>query len=522
MTAPIHFDESLTGPIPWQEVALHLHPDDNVLIARVKLSQGVTLTGFADSIPIQGFIPAGHKIACEALPTGAVVRRYGQVIGFATADIQPGDHVHVHNVGMGAVTHDYAFGADVQPVDFVPVAERLTFQGFRRADGRVGTRNLIAVIATVNCSAHVCHRIAEHFTPDVLADYPHVDGVVALAHTTGCASSTAGLDNQLLQRTLAGFIRHPNIAASLLVGLGCEVNQAQEMLAAEGLTVEEVPILTIQGEGGTQKTINAGIAQVKEMLPGVNAQQRVAVPASELTVALQCGGSDSWSGLTANPVVGQVADLIVAQGGTVVLSETPEIYGAEPILTRRAATPDVGEKLLGLVHWWEEYAAARGLVINNNPSAGNKVGGLTTIYEKSLGAVAKGGTTPLNAVYDYAERVTARGLTFMDGPGYDPVAITGQIAGGCTLVLFTTGRGSVFGSQVAPTLKIATNQALYAHMTDDMDFDAGQVLAGQTITAAGAALFEQLLAVAGGQPSKSEAQGIGAAEFVPWTPVGIL
>jgi altronate hydrolase len=411
--------------------------------------------------------------------------------------------------------------------------------GYRRADGRVGTRNYIAVISTVNCSAHACMEIARHFTPERLELFPNVDGVVAFTHHDGCTSRPELRGQVLLRRTLAGIARHPNVAACILVGLGCETTQVRDVLqsvAAGGAETcdlchpnQALPgcqawptSIVIQEVGGLGRAVEAGIAAVQDLLPVANAAERSPQPLSELVLALQCGGSDGWSGVTANPVVGLVADEVVRQGGTVVLAETPEIYGAEHLLVRRAVRPEIGEKLLAQVSWWEEHARQGGMLIDDNRSVGNQAGGLTTIYEKSLGAVIKAGSTPLVEVYDYAEPVTARGFTFMNTPGFDPVSVTGQVAGGCNLVLFTTGRGSVFGFKPAPSLKISTNSALYRRMPADMDLDAGRVLEGASLDRVAAELLDLVTRVASGQPSKSEAQGVGEAEFSPWSLGGIL
>ncbi len=505
------------GRVPLREVAVRLHPQDNVAIARTDLVDIVLTVEEATGtyeVVVPGPIPTGHKVALRPIAPGEPVRRYGQIIGLASRPIQPGDQVHTHNVGFQEIDRDPAFGADVQPVDYVPEAQRRTFLGYKRADGRVGTRNYIAVISTVNCSAHVAGEIAHHFTAERLAAFPHVDGVIALTHCLGCP-----IQYPLLQRTLAGMARHPNVGGYLLVGLGCETNQVAALMDRFGLTG---PGLVIQELGGIRRTVQAGIAAVEELLPMVNTARRTSQPLSELTLALQCGGSDAWSGVTANPVVGLVADEIVRQGGTVVLAETPEIDGAEHLLTRRAASPEVGQKLLDLVRWWREYAQRMGISVDDNRSVGNEAGGLTTIYEKSLGAVAKAGSTPLTAVYDYAEPVATRGFVFMNSPGYDPVSVTGQVASGCNLVLFTTGRGSVLGFKPAPCIKISSHPALYQRMADDLDLDAGQVLAGVEMHQVAAELLELVVAVASGQPSKSEAQGVGEAEFCPWNVEGML
>lgn len=520
------FDTPANGAAAFDSVAIRLHPTlDNVAIAKQPLQQGQLLKRTEGDLSLRQFVPDGHKFALGAIRHGDAVRRYGQIIGFATQDIAPGDHVHSHNLNVQDFARDYQFAVDAPAVDFVPENERRTFMGYKRRDGRVGTRNYIGVISTVNCSAHTVREIAHHFTDDILADYPNIDGVIALAHLAGCAVQIGGADYVLLQRTLAGMAQHVNVGAYIIVGLGCETNQIADLVANYSLNGSSdftPPSLTIQGEGGIRKTIQAGIEAIEELLPYANNVERTPQPISELMVALQCGGSDGWSGVTANPLVGAVSDEIVRQGGTVVLGETPEIYGAEHMLTRRAVSRDVGEKLIEKVRWWEEHSARMGIEIDNNPSPGNKLGGLTTIYEKSLGAVAKGGTTPLTGVYDYAEPVTARGFTFMDSPGYDSVAVTGQVAGGSNLVLFTTGRGSAFGFKPAPSIKIATNSSMYHHMEDDMDFNAGQILEGTSMEEAAAQLLDQVIAVASGAPSKSEAQGVGESEFNPWNLGGTL
>ncbi len=506
--------------MPLHEVAVRLHPADNVAIAKRDLQPGIIVALETGQVVLREFIPSGHKVALRGIAGGEPVRRYGQVIGFAGRAIRSGEHVHVHNVGIQELSREQACGVDARPVALVPASARRTFLGYRRADGRVGTRNTIAVISTVNCSAHVTREIACHFTPERLAAFPNVDGVIALTHASGCPLRMGGPDYVLLQRTLAGMARHPNVGAYLIVGLGCESNQAADLVGNYGLQCAAP--LVIQELGGIRKAVAAGVAAVEGLLPQVNAWERAPQPLSGLTLALQCGGSDAWSGVTANPVVGLVADEVVRQGGAVVLAETPEIYGAEHLLARRAASPAVAEKLLAQVRWWEEHARRMGIEVDDNRSAGNEAGGLTTIYEKSLGAVAKGGSTPLADVYEYAEPVTARGLVFMNTPGYDPVSLTGQVAGGCNLVLFTTGRGSVLGFKPAPVIKISSNALTYRRMADDMDLNAGQVLEGASLEEVAAELLELVVAVASGRPSKSEAQGVGEAEFSPWSLGGIL
>jgi altronate hydrolase len=468
---------------------LLLRPEDDVAVA-VRELPGV---------------PRGHKVAVRALAAGAKVRKYGQVIGVATAPIAAGEHVHTHNLGMGPHDQDYAFGTDVREV--APVAEPARFQGIVRPDGRVATRNHIGILTSVNCSATVAKMIADRASAQC-EEFAGVDGVVALTHGTGCGMAADGDGIRLLRRTLTGYARHPNFAAILVIGLGCEVNQLTGFDLPDG-----TPTMTIQELGGTKATVRRGLEVIRELLPVANAVVREPVPASELVVGLQCGGSDGYSGITANPALGAAADLLVRHGGTAILAETPEVYGAEHLLTRRAVSRAVGERLVERIRWWESYAES----MDNNPSPGNKAGGLTTILEKSLGAVAKGGTSPLTAVYEYAEPVTERGFVFMDTPGYDPVSATGQVAGGANLICFTTGRGSVYGCRPAPSVKLASNREVYRAMREDMDVDCGAVLDGEvTVAELGERIFQLILDVASGRATASEELGFGAEEFAPW------
>ncbi len=498
---------------------IRLHPADDVVIARTQLVGGTPI----ESVTSRGLIPPGHKMAVRAIAAGEPVRRYNQIIGFASQPIAAGEHVHVHNLNMGPdkgdFARDYAFGADLKPA---PARREATFMGIRRADGRVATRNYIGILTSVNCSATAARAIAEHFSrrtnPAALAPYPNVDGVVALTHGTGCGMASEGLGMDILSRTLTGYATHANFAGALVVGLGCEANQINAWLAtgrlAEG---ESLRVFNIQDTGGTQKTVDKGIALVNEMLPHANAVKREPCSAAHLSIGLQCGGSDGYSGVSANPALGAAVDLLVAHGGTAILSETPEIYGAEHLLTRRAVSREVGQKLVDRIHWWENYTRINEGEMNNNPSPGNKAGGLTTILEKSLGAVAKGGTTNLEAVYEYAEPVAARGFVFMDTPGYDPVSATGQVAGGANLICFTTGRGSAYGCAPSPSLKLATNSALWQRQEEDMDINCGEIVDGTaSVEEMGQRIFALILATASGQQSKSERHGYGQSEFVPW------
>ncbi len=502
-------------------LVLRLNPADDVVIARRQLLSGTLIK--SEGVTVIGMVPPGHKVATRAIAAGSPVRRYNQIIGFATRDIRPGEHVHLHNLGIGAehgaFERDYAFCADVHPTP--AVAAPASFMGIVRPDGRVATRNYVAILSSVNCSATVSRAIADRFRrdifPDALAPYPNVDGVIALTHGTGCGMDM-GESMQVLRRTMAGYARHPNVAAVIFVGLGCEANQITSLFGAEDLhESDRIARYNMQDVGGTAKAIERGVALVQEMLPAADRIERTPVPASHLTLGLQCGGSDGYSGITANPALGNAVDRLVAHGGTAILSETPEIYGAEHLLTRRAVTREIGEKLLTRIRWWEDYTARNHGEMNNNPSPGNKAGGLTTILEKSLGAVAKGGTTNLIDVYEYAQPVSAKGFVYMDTPGYDPVSATGQVAGGANMIVFTTGRGSAYGCAPSPSLKLSTNSELWQRQEEDIDLNCGEIADGAaSIEEVGERLFDLILATASGAQSKSERFGYGQSEFVPW------
>ena len=497
---------------------IRIHPADDVVIARQQMLGGTPIA--SEGITVSGLIPPGHKIAVRAIAAGQPVRRYNQVIGMARVDIAPGQHVHSHNLAFSHFDRGYAVGGDVRPVAYVDTPA--AFDGIVREDGRVATRNYIGVLTSVNCSATVARAIADHFRrdihPEALAAFPNVDGIVALTHGAGCATDSEGEGLKVLRRTLAGYARHANFAAVIVVGLGCETNQIQGLLAQEGLR-EGARLVTfsIQDTGGTSKSVARGIEVVKQLLPEANAVKRESVPASHLVVGLQCGGSDGYSGISANPALGAAVDLVVRHGGTAVLSETPEIYGGEHLLLQRAVSQAVADKLEARLRWWTEYCTRHHAEMDNNPSAGNKAGGLTTILEKSLGAIAKGGTTPMVDVYEYAQPITAKGFVYMDTPGYDPVSATGQVAGGANLICFTTGRGSAYGCAPSPSLKLATNSALWAKQEEDMDINCGTVIDGsESVEQLGERIFQEMLAAASGRKTKSEQHGYGQNEFVPW------
>jgi altronate hydrolase len=496
------------------DLTIRLHADDDVVIARLEIATGALVP--KERVGALVTIPAGHKLAVRAIARGQPVRRYNQIIGFATRDIKAGEHVHVHNLAMGSFERDYAYCSSVRDTAFE--RQPASFLGIKRADGRVATRNYIGILTSVNCSATVARMIARHFE-NRLSDYPNVDGVVALTHKTGCGMASEGEGMEVLRRTMAGYARHPNFFATQVIGLGCEANQINDLLSTQRLKRHErLQAYTIQEKGGTAKAVREGIARIEAILPEADKVRREPVPASHLVLGLQCGGSDGYSGISANPALGAAVDLLVRHGGSAILSETPEIYGAEHLLTRRAVSREIGEKLITRIKWWEDYTARNRMEMNNNPTPGNKAGGLTTILEKSLGAVAKGGTTNLVDVYEYAEPVRAQGFVYMDTPGYDPVSATGQVAGGANMICFTTGRGSAYGCKPAPSLKLATNTPLFVRQEDDMDFNCGTIVDGsETVEQAGARFFQLVLRAASGEKTKSELFGYGDDEFAPWT-----
>ncbi|MBC8353531.1 MAG: altronate dehydratase [Planctomycetes bacterium] len=502
--------------------SIYLNALDNICVAARPLAAGTSIVAGDARIKLGTPIPLGHKIAIKPIAKDEPVLKYGQIIGFASETIGAGSWVHSHNVVIGEFVRDYASATEIPP-PLTPITDR-TFMGYRRADGKAGTRNYLAIISTVNCSASVSKYIAERFDVSLLKDYPNIDGVIALKHDSGCAMQFGGLQHKMLNRVMGGMAKHANIGGYLLCNLGCETGTMGSLLDGEKLVQIDgtagqsggPPVFTMQDYGGTTKTVEAAVKKVAEMLPAANDVRREPIPASEIILATECGGSDGNSGITANPAVGFATDLLVACGGTSILAETSEIYGAEHLLTRRAASTAVADKLIERINWWLWYAEVFGCELDNNPSAGNKAGGLTTIAEKSLGAVAKGGSSALVDVYEYAEQVTAKGFVVMDTPGFDPPSVTGMVAGGANVVVFTTGRGSCFGCKPSPSIKIATNTPMYEKMIDDMDINAGEVISGKPVEEVGHEIFEEIIAVASGKQTKSEQHGIGEEEFCPW------
>ncbi len=500
---------------------IRLSPADNVVVARAALRADTRVE--EEALTTLDPIDPGHKVATQAISKGDTIRKYDQIIGIAETDILPGQHVHTHNLRMDNFDRDYRFSESVRSLDFVAPEQAATFEGIVRSDGHVGTRNYIGVLTSVNCSASVARHVTKRFQEDVMAEFPNVDGVIALTHDHGCGGC-AGIGLNYIQRTISGYSRHPNFYAVVIIGLGCEANQIGAMMEAEKLNPsDKLHAFTIQDSGGSAAAAERGEGLVRELLSDANQIERVTRPVSDLILALECGGSDGYSGISANPALGAAADLLVLNGGTACLGETPEVYGAEHLLTQRAVSPEVGQKLVDRIRWWEDYTQANHAEMNNNPAPGNKAGGLTTILEKSLGAVAKGGTTNLVDVYEYAQPITKKGFVFMDTPGYDPASITGMVAGGANITCFTTGRGSVFGGKPVPSLKLATNTPMYLRMESDMDINCGDIVDGtSSVEKKGQEIFERIISCASGERSKSEIMGMGEEEFVPWMVGAIL
>lgn len=494
---------------------LHLHPHDNVVIALADIAVG-EVDQVSGLVALQA-IKQGHKIAVNPIFAGSNVLRYGQIIGQAKVDIAVGEHVHVHNLGMGDHTQDYAYTSQAAPLP--PLSGTRTFNGYYREDGRVGTRNYLGILTSVNCSGSVAKFIAEAADKSGLLDeFPNIDGIVPITHGTGCGMASDNEGYATLMRTLSGYAQHSNFGGILLIGLGCEVMQVSALIGGRPIRADgALRYMTIQQEGGTRKTIQKGLEELRAIAKLANAATRQPAPVSDLMLGMQCGGSDGYSGITANPALGKASDLLVQHGATTILSETSEIYGAEHLLTRRAVSEDIGRKLIDRIHWWEDYTARNQGEMDNNPSPGNKRGGLTTILEKSLGAVAKSGAAPLAEVYLFAEQIKTKGFVFMDSPGFDPCSVTGQIASGANLIAFTTGRGSVSGYMPTPCIKLATNTDMYIRMAGDMDINCGDIITGGvSLDEKGRDIFEMFIRIASGEQTKSEELGFGGVEFVPW------
>jgi len=470
-------------------------------------------TQINNNITTKNNIPFGHKISLQNIKKGNFIYRYGQIIGIASDDISSGEHVHSHNLIFSEFNREY----QIKKINHEKIIKSdLYFKGYKRQNGKSGTRNYIGLISTVNCSATVVKKIAENVNIYLSNNnFSNIDGAVCLKHSSGCGMNNTGHGMEVFNRTIGGFKNHANFGKVFVIGLGCEC--AQISLYKDEGEINKIEYMNIQDEGGTSEIVKKVTHKVIEDLDEINSIKRTNISISELTVALQCGGSDSYSGITANPALGYASDLIVKHGGSTILSETPEIYGAEHLLIERAKTYKIVDKLKKQIDWWKNYTSINGSSLDNNPSPGNKKGGLTTILEKSLGAVAKGGNSTMVNVLDYSEQISSKGFNFMDSPGYDPVSVTGQVAAGANIICFTTGRGSCFGFKPTPSIKIATNTNMYNKLKEDMDINAGSIMDGESNTEAiGKQIFDKIISIASGNKSKSEINGYGDDEFNPW------
>jgi altronate hydrolase len=501
------------------ETCVVLDPRDNVAVVVSPLEAGRVVQTARGSVVAGEPIAPGHKIALRGIAKGEQVVKYGEVIGRATQEIAQGSWVHVHNFVSEFDGTAYEYATRTPSTAYFPTQDAGTFLGYKRENGDVGTRNYVAVIATSNCSSHVATEIAERLK-DVTYDTHGVDGVVAFPHQEGCGHSQ-GEDTWQLERTIAGMIYHPNVGAVLMVSLGCEVNQLSTyvgttQLGQQAFRKGKLLIgLEMQSSGGTRQTIGRGVEQVRDLISHCQTMTRTPEPLSRVFMGTNCGGSDAFSGISANPALGYASDLLIRSRGTSILAEIPECMGAEHLLTRRALDEATGRRVIDVIRWYQEYLGRFGGKWDDNPSPGNKAGGISNIVEKSLGAVAKGGTTALTGVYRYAERVDKPGLVLMNTPGYDPVSLTGIAAGGANVIVFTTGRGSGIGFPIVPVIKVSSNSRIAESMRDNIDINAGKIVEGkETVQEVGQRIFEMVKRVCSGERTKSEL--LGHREFVPW------
>ncbi|MDA9065302.1 altronate dehydratase family protein [Candidatus Pelagibacter sp.] len=494
-----------------------LNKNDNVAVTPFIIPAKTKIEG--QNISSIDDIPFGHKICLKTVNKGDPVIKYDQIIGFASKNINPGEHVHSHNLEFKDFDRKFKV---IEKKSIINEKSELFFNGIMRDNGQVATRNYIGIISTVNCSATVTKMISEKIKQsNILKDFPNIDGIVPITHSTGCGMNTESEGMQIFQRTIDGFKNHPNFSHVFVLGLGCECAQV-DIFKDNVKQHDRVHFLTIQDEGGTKKIVDKVLSEIKNLLVISNNVKREPLSVNNITLALQCGGSDGYSGISANPALGVAADMLVKQGGSSILSETPEIYGAEHLLINRANKQETADKLIAKIKWWQHYTSINNSSMDNNPAPGNKKGGLTTILEKSLGAVAKGGNSVLEDVLSYAEPLKNKGFNFMDSPGYDPVSVTGQVASGANVICFTTGRGSCFGCKPAPSLKLSTNTTMYEKMIEDMDINCGTIIEGkEEIEEVGKKIFELVIATASGSSTKSELNGYGDEEFNPWQ-VGVV
>src|SRR5215218_10732385 len=488
------------------EFAIVVDPTDNVAVVKKPTSPGLELVLPDQSvIEIRAAVPPGHRFATQDIPAGQFVLQFGQPIG-TSLGIKQGEQITHDNMSDDVpIIRELPEDLHTPPPDYIPVSERATFMGFRRPDGRVGTRNFVLVVPTSMCASHEAQQIAlmAEFLHYKRERFPNVDGDVAIPHNKGCGCQE-GSTIEVMLRTLSNYADHPNVGGVVLLDLGCEkTNLArveQYLLKREKAFDKPVAKIGIQEVGGTQAAIEQGLREVERMLPEVNRIEREECSVSELVLGVKCGGSDGFSGISANPSLGRAADALVRSGGTVLITEVPEFCGAEHIIARRAKDAGTGRAVYRMIDWYKEYASKFGAVLNQNPSPGNVAGGLLNITIKSLGAMSKAGTTRVEGVIEYAETPRGRGLHLMQGPGYDQESTPGLVAAGATVVVFTTGRGTTIGNAIAPVIKLASNDAVFERMSRDLDLSAGGVLDGtETIEEIGARVFEHVCRVAGGE-----------------------
>jgi altronate hydrolase len=505
--------ETLTqAAAPIGNYAIIVSPKDNVAVVKAKTEKDLSVV-LPDKhiVTLKSEVPLGHRFATREIPEGDFVLQYGQPIG-TSLGIEKGEWISPENMSNSVpIVRDLPKDLSTPEPDYIEVSERATFQGFKRPDGRIGTRNFVLIVPTSMCASHEATNISmmAEFLHYKREKFPNVDGVVAIPHNKGCGCQDAE-NIEIMLRTLANYADHPNVGGVILIDLGCEktnLSKVEKFLLNRDYRINKpFAKIGIQEVGGTQKAIETGLEEVQKMLPIVNQAKREEFSASELVLGVKCGGSDGFSGISANPSLGFASDLLVRNGGTVLITEVPEFCGAEHILANRSKDVETGRKVYEMVDWYKDYAGKFGAVLNENPSPGNVKGGLLNITIKSLGAIAKAGTTRVEGVLGYAETVKNKGLNLMQGPGYDQESTPGLVAAGATVVVFTTGRGTTIGNAIAPVIKLSSNNEIFERMNNDIDISAGNVIEGtESIEQVGERLFEHICKVASGEiPAKAE------------------
>jgi altronate hydrolase len=515
-------DTLVETSVPIGDYAIVVNPDDNVAVVKKQTPDGLTLIlSNKEFVTVPISVPPGHRFATRDIPAHEFVRQYGQPIG-TSMGIEKGEWItHENMTDEVPVVRNLPDDLHTPAPDYFPTSDLETFFGFRRPDGRVGTRNFLLIVPTSMCASHEATQISmmAEFMHYSRERYPNVDGVVAIPHNKGCGCQD-GSTLDVMMRTLSNYADHPNVGGVVLIDLGCEKTNLS--FVEKYLTKRERPIqkpvfkIGIQDVGGTQEAIEIGLREVEKMLPEINKCVREEFPISELVLGVKCGSSDGFSGISANPALGYCSDLLVRSGGTVLLTEVPEFCGAEHILANRAKDSATGRKIYAMVDWYKEYASKFGAVLNQNPSTGNKAGGLLNITIKSLGAIVKAGTTRIEDCIEYAETPKVRGINLMQGPGYDQESTPGLVASGATVVVFTTGNGTTIGNAITPVIKLASNNRIFEKMSRDLDISAGNVIDGtESIQDVGGRLFEHVRDVASGE-IRTKAEILKHREFQFW------